>query len=58
MVNLVDLARASIELQLASLANHKEIFMLLALLIPRKSFVTLEVFDVYMQPLIEELLHF
>jgi hypothetical protein len=36
--------------------NRKNFFVLLALLIPGKQLVTLELFDVYMEPLVEELL--
>jgi hypothetical protein len=36
--------------------STKNFFVLLDLLIPGKQSVTLEVFDVYMEPLVEELL--
>ena len=36
--------------------STKKFFIMLALLIPGKEFVTLDVFDVYLEPLVEELL--
>jgi hypothetical protein len=42
------------KLQFTSLANDKEIFLMLALIIP-KEFCTSTNVDVYLQPLIEEL---
>jgi hypothetical protein len=36
--------------------STKKFFMILALLIPGKQSVTLEVFDVYLEPLVEEFL--
>lgn len=53
---MVDLANPVTELQSAPWMSTKKFFVLLALLIPRKQSTTVEVFDVYIEPLVEELL--
>jgi len=43
------------ELQHSALVEHKKKFFMLALLIPGKQSLNYEFFDVYLEPLVEEL---
>jgi len=56
MFNVVNLAHTPPKLQLASMVRTKKFFMQVSLLILEKEFVTSEVFDVYVEPLIQEFL--
>jgi len=53
---VVHLASASVELQCAPLALYQNFFVLLSLLIPGQESVTSEVFDVYLEPVVDEFL--
>jgi hypothetical protein len=52
---LVHLARAHSKLQLATVDDNEEPFISLSLLIPRKKAVMDDRFDVFLEPLVEEL---
>ena len=55
LFNVVNLACDVAQLQHASLVEHEEFFCVTYLLSPQKQSITLEVFDVYMEPLVEDL---
>jgi hypothetical protein len=53
---MVHLASDIVELQLASVVVHEFFLVFLALLIPGKQSITSKIFDVYLEPLVEEFL--